>query len=934
VGASLLERHRSMDISQFFTIGLDRSQAMTATYDLSLVLASYLIAALAGYAFLRLTTLIAELSKPASRLTWMVAGALTMGLGTWAMHFVAMLAYRLPVPVGYDPTVTAISLVPAVLGSGVALHVVARRTVTLQRLLLGGVLMGAGIGTMHYTGMAAMRFDALVRYDPLLFATSIVVAVALAFIALSVTFWTVTRRNTGPSLAREAVGAGIMGLAVAGMHYTAMTSTLCFAEPGLHLSVLSIDPKVFAAVTTAVAVAILVIAIIAVIFDRRLDAEITRRKSAADRARRMDERLMDAIETMPDSLAVFDPDETLILCNSLFSADYGEAADILVPGVRFEDIMRRRIDLLWPHESAEGKAERLAKHLQGFRDPGLPLVSRARNGGWSLIRERRTVDGGIVRVETDITAVKEAEELATLREQRLTLIMNNVADALLTLDLDGNIESFNRSAEIIFGYAAGEVIGRNVTMLMAEQERAGHVEGLRKRAAGEAATPGRGAQEVIGVHKSGRKISTELVITKACEGERTIFIVALRDVTERRAIQAQLQQAQKMEAVGQLTGGIAHDFNNLLGVIIGNLDLLKEKVAARSEEDSLIGAALDFALRGAELNKRLLAFSRRQSLQPERIDVNEVLAGMTVLLTRAVSERVAIQLHPGRQVWPINVDLTQLESALLNLTVNARDAMPEGGTLTIETARTVIDDDHMEHHAGMAAGEYVCISVADDGVGMTPEVQARVFEPFFTTKPIGAGSGLGLSMVFGFIKQSDGYVTIYSEPGRGTVVRLYLPRATPLGTEATEATERYEADRAAASPTGTETVLVVEDNEGMARIAMKQLQDLGYRVIERRNAAEALTLIAGETPIDLLFTDVVMPGAMDGIALAHKAITLRPDLKILLTSGFPQRATAVPGKAGEVALPALLLTKPYRKQHLAMSVRQALDQPRNQGRTS
>jgi signal transduction histidine kinase/CheY-like chemotaxis protein len=465
--------------------------------------------------------------------------------------------------------------------------------------------------------------------------------------------------------------------------------------------------------------------------------------------------------------------------------------------------VRRRVDRLWPEDSSESKAARVAEYVERPRQSAAPFMFKAPDGRWSLIRERPTVDGGFVRVETDITAVKEAEELAAVR-------------------------------------------------------------------------------------------------------------------------QGQLQQAQKMEAVGQLTGGLAHDFNNLLGVIIGNLDLLKEKVEGRPEENALVGAALDFALRGAELNRRLLAFSRRQSLQPECVNVNDVLAGMTQLLSRAVGERVAIRLNSAAEIWPVSVDLAQFEAAIVNLTVNARDALPDGGTVLIDTACTTVEN--ADAHPGLSPGAYVCVSVTDNGMGMTPEVQARAFEPFFTTKPIGAGSGLGLSMVFGFIKQSHGYVTIYSEPGRGTVVRLYLPRAA-VGAEVAQPRDvpEIEAGETEAAPRGTETVLMVEDNEAVARVAMRQLKDLGYRVLDTRDAVQALTLIAGDTPVDLLFTDVVMPGTLDGVALAHKAMELRPGLKVLLTSGFPQRPNITAGR--DEPLPAPLLVKPYRKQHLAVTIRQVLDQP-------
>ena len=906
-----------LDLSQLFAGAGEAAHALAASYETSMVVLSYLISALAGFAFLRLVARIAELGDGQVRYLWLGGGALTMGLGVWAMHFVGMLAYRLPIPVTYDALVTAVSAVPAVLASAVAIHVVARPTITMPRLLVGGASMGAGIGIMHYTGMAAMRFDAFVRYDPALFATSIVVAVALAILALQVTFWSKRRSAANPTLGPEILGALIMGLAVSGMHYTAMTSTLCIPRAAGGRGVLGLDPTVFAFMTAGVATLVLLLAIFAVIFDRRLNLEIGKGLQAAARAQRLDQQVLDAIETMPDGLAIFDKDDRFVRCNSHFRETFSKSGVPLEAGIPFEQIIRSRSDVLWSKEKSDAREQRVAEILRMHRAPDASHISATPDGCWSLTRFRRTADGGTVMVMTDISALKQAEELLRLREHRLALIMDNVADALITIRAGGVIESFNRSAEGIFGYAAADVIGKDFGLLLLPEFE--QTDLLRRLRRGEGSLIEKGPVEVVGRHKDGRTIHIELAITRAEEGGKAVFIGALRDTTERKAIQAQLQQAQKMEAVGQLTGGIAHDFNNLLGVVIGNLDLLKERFPARCEEQSLVDAALDSALRGADLNIRLLAFSRRQSLQPERIDVNSVVNGMRDLLQRAIGERIVITMSCGTDVWPVEADLAQLESAVVNLAVNARDAMPDGGKLTIETQNMVIDSCHQETHPGCEIGEYVCVTVSDSGVGMTPDVQARAFEPFFTTKPVGKGSGLGLSMVFGFLKQSNGFVNIYSEVGRGTVVRLYLPRTDkPI-----EVTDMQEPEGRA--PTGHERILLVEDNRAMGRIILRQLEELGYQVTEAADAQQAITILERGTPFDLLFTDVVMPGELDGIGLVERARGMRRGLKFLLASGFTARTAELSAKS-EVPLPARLLAKPFRKFHLAQAVRQALDE--------
>ena len=384
---------------------------------------------------------------------------------------------------------------------------------------------------------------------------------------------------------------------------------------------------------------------------------------------------------------------------------------------------------------------------------------------------------------------------------------------------------------------------------------------------------------------------------------------------------AQLQQAQKMETVGNLTGGIAHDFNNLLGILIGNLDLLKELLVDDEEAGELVDAALEAGLRGKDLNRRLLAFARRQSLKPETIDVNETLASMTKLLQRSLGERIEISIRTSAGIWPVTVDPTQLETVILNLGVNARDAMPNGGRLTIETANVELDGSWFDDGEQVTPGSYVMLAVSDEGVGMAKEIVKRVFDPFFTTKEVGQGTGLGLSMVQGFIKQSGGHVSIYSEKGRGTTVKLFLPRDEKAVAENENNAEVKE------QPSGNgQKVLLVEDNDGMRKIARKQLSDLGYEVVEADRAAAAIQILENGEKVDLVFSDVVMPGEMDGIGLANKISVDYPGLPVLLTSGFTARATEDFEQSAVNETNAELLSKPYRKEELAIAIDRNLRQ--------
>jgi CheY-like chemotaxis protein len=370
-----------------------------------------------------------------------------------------------------------------------------------------------------------------------------------------------------------------------------------------------------------------------------------------------------------------------------------------------------------------------------------------------------------------------------------------------------------------------------------------------------------------------------------------------------------------MEAIGQLTGGLAHDFNNLLGIIIGNLDLLRDLHRGDSDADEFASEALQAALRGADLTRRLLAFARRQPLQPQSIDVNELVAGTTKLLRRTLGEAIEITLELGDDLWSIIADPAQLEASLANLATNARDAMPRGGRLMIATSNRHLDADYAAEHPEVTAGDYVLIEMSDTGTGMPPDVMRRIFEPFYTTKERDKGTGLGLSMVFGFLKQSGGHINVYSEEGVGTTFRLYLPRA------AAAAPGRERAPSALARG-GGEVVLAVEDNASLRRVVVRQLKELGYSVLEAETAISALALLEREK-VDLLFTDIVMPGDCDGFELARTALTRWPGIKVVLTSGFPE--AKLNGRLGGTP-DARLLSKPYRKEDLARVLREVLDQ--------
>jgi PAS domain S-box-containing protein len=500
-------------------------------------------------------------------------------------------------------------------------------------------------------------------------------------------------------------------------------------------------------------------------------------------------------------------------------------------------------------------------------------------------------------------------------ESRYRAIFETAVDAVIVSDQHGIIREFSRAAEVMTGYQAADLVGQNMRVLLPPA--------LRREPERHTARYLWTIRELEVCRKDGSIFPAHLSIAEWWAGGYRHFTGILRDLStqrheqlERTKLEAQLYQAQKMEAIGNLTGGMAHDFNNMLSVIIGNLDLLRDLKVDDPDIDELTREALDAAFRGADLTRRLLAFARQQPLRPQRVDVNELVSGIARLLRRTLGEDVEISLDLAPELGPVVVDPAQLEASLTNLATNARDAMPDGGRLMIVTGNRALDADYAAQHTEVAPGSYVMLEVSDTGCGMTAEVMHRIFEPFFTTKSRDRGTGLGLSMVFGFIKQSGGHIGVYSEPGIGTTFRLFLPRMTKDVPAIEDSTVVPLAHGKG------ETVLVVEDNEALRRVVVRQLGELGYRVLAAENAAAGLQLLDRQS-IDLLLTDVVMPGGINGRELARRARQRWPGIKIVFTSGFSE--ARLNGDAGPLAACTPLLSKPYRKEDLASAAREALD---------
>ena len=599
-----------------------------------------------------------------------------------------------------------------------------------------------------------------------------------------------------------------------------------------------------------------------------------------------------------------------------------------VKGYTEAEVLGRHFSLFYPPEeraagepqraletaAREGRYEKIGWRVKksGERFLANVVIDAVRDSTGRLV--------GYAKITRDISERASAEEALRESEQRFEILVRGVTDyAIYMIDTEGRITNWNAGGERIKGYAEHEVLGRSFSMFYTDEDRAA---GEPQRAIETAAREGRYERESWRVRKDGSRFWAHVVIDPIYNkaGKLVGYAKITRDVTERRNAQEALEQtraafvqSQKMEAVGQLTGGVAHDFNNLLTVITNALDLLSRPRIDDNQRRRIIDTAQRAAGRGAMLTQQLLAFSRRQPLRPLPHRLADLIGGFEAVLRRACGEIVELELDLADGPPGINVDGPQFEAALLNLVVNARDAMPRGGKLTIKTSLEDIDAVRAAAMSGIAPGSYAVISVEDTGEGMSAETRARAFEPFFTTKEVGKGSGLGLSQVYGFVTQSGGHVDIDSTVGAGTTIRIYLPAVTNV---LAAGEESAGGERPAAS---AGTVLVVEDDPEVLQVAVETLKALGYNVVTAPDGPSALSrLRRNARQIDVLFTDVVMPKGMSGIELARQARELRPDLHILLASGYPTSALSVDhGLTDEF----MFLSKPYRWTDLSDRIR-------------
>ena len=623
-------------------------------------------------------------------------------------------------------------------------------------------------------------------------------------------------------------------------------------------------------------------------------------------------------QTLEERRQLFDASQDLIMIMN----SHGHIVQIspsseTILGYRPEEMIGRSgVDFIHPAHLEQSREE-----MRALRRGGHPKLADTRcfhkNGhevwlswlaNWSDQAKRYFFVG------RDMTEARLAEESLRESEQLARNIIETSLDAFVQTDEHSTILNWNSRAEELFGWRREEALGRRaIDLIVAPGERQGIRAGLARFLAAGHEQPFKHRREFAVCRRDGKEFRAEMSITALRRREGMLFNIFYRDLTDKIAAEERIRHAEKMEAVGQLTGGVAHDFNNILTVITGTIEILADAVAKDPQLATITKMIDEAAGRGAELTQHLLAFARKQPLQPREVDVNELIVDTAKLLRPTLGEQIQIESVFEDESCIATVDPNQLTTAILNLALNARDAMQDGGKLIIETGTAYLD----EAYAGandVQPGHYAMIAVSDTGTGIPAGMLTRVFDPFFTSKGPGKGTGLGLSMVYGFIKQSAGHIKIYSEEGHGTTIKLYLPP----GKTATVASE-------SATPStidgGHETILVVEDDRLVRDYVLTQLHSLGYVTLQAANAAEALDIVAAGKSFDLLFTDVIMPGKMNGRQLADELQRTRPDLKVVYTSGYTENAII---HHGRLDAGVLLLAKPYRKSDLARIIRRAL----------
>ena len=877
-------------------------------YDYRLVALSVYISILTAYAALDLVERITA-SYGWTRVIWLYGGAMAMGIGVWATHCVGISALRLPVPVRYDWPMILLSLVTAVVASGVALYIVSQPVMGTASTLAGSLIMGSGIAAMHYISMEAMRLPAVRTYSPLGVALSFGVAIGISFLALQLAF--LSREDRSRWSWRMLRSSLILGLSIPATYAVGMAAVSFTPDQSIHLGLTN------TVTINYFSLAVISIATVIILGHVLMISKISRRmRLNAQHQAESEIQLKTIFDSLTEGIVVLDKDYSLVQMNPAAARFLGLPGQTLSTETVKGMVEAYTLDgALIPGEQWPG-----ARALRGDHVQNLEIKLHSSYAGTSTIAEVSTAPivnaaGETLQVVVTYRDVTERKRIDEARA-RLAAIVESSEDAIIGKDLQGVVTSWNKGAGKIFGYTAEEMIGQSITRLHPPGHEHEEEEILASIRQGQTVKH----SESVRLRKDGQTIYVSLTISPILDARNKVVGVSkiASDITGKKMLERQLRQSQKMEAIGQLTGGIAHDFNNLLGVIVGNLDLLERQVPENQAALKRVQTAQKAAARGADLTRRLLALASKEDLNPVNLQLEDAIQEMVELAARALGPEIRIVTSFDKSVPAVYVDAAGLESALLNLAVNARDAMPKGGTLTVDTQLCNLEESFPPVQTGdIQPGVYARVSVTDTGFGMSRETLDRALEPFFTTKARNKGTGLGLSMVYGFARQSGGTVRLYSEQGIGTTVSLYLP----LAEKAAPTMSEIFPVRLPAKPGGK--VLVVDDEPALLEIVQAYLTEMGYSALLAEDSARALEIVARFEEIDLMVTDIIMPGGMNGVDLARMARKLSPKLKIIYSSGFP--ADALSERSG-MQVDAPLLRKPYQRAEFTAMIQRAMEE--------
>jgi PAS domain S-box-containing protein len=641
---------------------------------------------------------------------------------------------------------------------------------------------------------------------------------------------------------------------------------------------------------------------------------ISEQRKAEQALRASEERYRELVDFSPMGIFETTPGGRFLSANAAFASLLGYSSPQEVLALRAEDlyfdtserdrVLRERDRLLHARDPS-GRIQAFETRLK--RKDGLPVWVRGD------VRGVFDADGQIQRFDAfvvDVTEQRYALDALRASEERYRVLMDRAQDAIHVVDPNGIVLEANQAAERLTGRTKAEIVGRSFLDFVAPQER----EEVGKRFEASFLRGGTQGEATRVVRPDGTTVDIEISASVIEIGGRPLVLAILRDISEQNALAEQLRLSQKMEAVGQLAGGVAHDFNNLLTAILGYSQLLGKDLREQPQQFAAIEEIRKAGERAAGLTRQLLAFSRKQMLEPKVLDLNEIVHRIHEMLSRLIGEDIEIVMNLDPALGSVRADAGQIEQVIMNLAVNARDAMPKGGRLSIETANVDLDDSYVQTHVHVQPGPYVMLAISDTGLGMDEATRQRIFEPFFTTKEKGRGTGLGLSTAYGIVKQSGGYIWVYTEPGTGTTFKIYLPRV------AAPADPLPVAEPMSVSAGGKETILVVEDERSVRALVRKTLESKGYTVLEAEAGVEAVE-IARTLPVNLVLTDMVLPG-IGGSEIAARILEIHPDVKVLYTSGYTDDAIV---RRGLLERGAAFIEKPFTPNALARRVREILD---------